>query len=135
MSRAKNRVVLSETPATFATVVPETVVSADSLYPYCLTVGSILHHNGSMTLWSDNNTSVAGQGYVAVNPADAAKAVIAAGSMVKITSGVGSVVLPAQLSGCVQPGALFVPAHFRELQAGLLLKDSANTVTVKFEKA
>jgi hypothetical protein len=39
------------------------------------------------------------------------------------------------MSDCVQGGALFVPAHFRESQAGLLLKGSSGTVAVKLEKA
>jgi formate dehydrogenase alpha subunit len=88
-----------------------------------------------MTLWSENNTSVAGQGYVVINPADAAKAGIVDGAVVKISSVFGSASLPAQLSGNVQAGALFVPAHFRESQAGLLLKGAANSVAVKLEKA
>jgi anaerobic selenocysteine-containing dehydrogenase len=78
---------------------------------------------------------VAGQGYLFINPADADKTGIIDGTIVKATSSVGSVTLPAKLSGIVQPGALFVPSHFRESQVGLLLKGSANRVTVKLEKA
>jgi formate dehydrogenase alpha subunit len=135
MSRVKNRMPFKEKPSNFATVVPEVVAVLDSAYPYSLTVGPVLHHNGSMTLWSDNNLSVAGQGYVAINPADAEKAGIAGGSVVKVSSTAGSASLPVKLSGSVQTGALFIPSHFRESQAGLLLKGAANTVAVKLEKA
>jgi formate dehydrogenase alpha subunit len=77
---------------------------------------------------------VAGQSYVEISPADAGKAGVADGTFVRLTSAAGSVSLPAQLSASVQAGALFVPAHFRESQAGLLLKGSASTVAVKLEK-
>ena len=135
MGRVKNRLPFSDKPAVFATVVPAELAAADTVYPYRLTVGPILHHNGSMTLWSDNNMSVAGQAYVAINHEDAARAGITGGSIVKVTSAVGSVSLPARPTGTVQAGSVFIPAHFRESQAGLLLKDSANTVAVTFEKA
>jgi predicted molibdopterin-dependent oxidoreductase YjgC len=115
--------------------VPAAVPAADPGRPFSLTVGPVLHHNGSMTTWSDNNMAVAGQGCVAINPADAATAGIAAGSFVKLTSAAGSVSLPARLTGSVQAGSLFVPSHYRETQAGLLLNGAANTVAVKLEKA
>ena len=135
MGRVKSRVAFSDKPATFATVVPAAVPEVDTAYPFSLTVGSILHHNGSMTLWSDNNMNVAGQGYVTINPVDAAKAGITGGTIVKVSTAGGSASLPAQLSGIVQAGALFVPAHFRESQAGQLLKGSTNSITAKLEKA
>jgi len=132
MGRVKNRTAYTDKPASFAPLAPQ-AVSAEG--PYRLTVGPVLHHNGSMTLWSDNNMAVAGQGYVAVNPADAAKAGIESGAFVRLTSSVGSASVPVRITDAVQPGALFVPSHFRESQAGLLLSSAANTVTVKLEKA
>jgi formate dehydrogenase alpha subunit len=135
MGRAKNRVAFIDKPAAFAALAPSAVTAGDSAYPFSLTVGPILHHNGTYTTWSENNLSVAGQCYVGISPADAAKAGIAAGTFVKITSELGSASLPAQLCGNVQAGALFVPSHFRESQAGLLMKGTASTVAVKLEKA
>jgi formate dehydrogenase alpha subunit len=135
MGRTKNRVTFSDKPAAFATLAPCALSVADASYPFSLTVGPILHHNGSMTVWSDNNGVVAGQGYVAINPADASKTGIAAGTFAKITSAFGSTSLPARLTDSIQAGALFVPAHFRESQAGLLLKGAAASVAVKLEKA
>ncbi|MDD2852443.1 MAG: molybdopterin-dependent oxidoreductase [Desulfuromonadaceae bacterium] len=135
MGRVKSRVAFSTRPAAFVAVEPADIAALDQGYPFSLTVGPVLHHNGSMTLWSDNNMSVSGQSFLGINPADAAKAGINDGTMAKVSSLCGSVSLPAQLSGNVQPGALFVPAHFRELQVGQLLKGSANMVAVKLEKA
>jgi len=132
MGRVKNRVASHDTLAALA---PLAAAAVDSAKPFSLTIGPILHHNGTYSTWSENNLSVAGQCYVEISPADAAKAGIAGGAFVKITSAAGSVSLPARLSGSVQSGALFVPAHFRESQAGLLLKDSGTTVAVKLEKA
>jgi predicted molibdopterin-dependent oxidoreductase YjgC len=135
MGRIKNRITFNNKPAAFAALAPCAIPASDTSYPYSLTVGPILHHNGSMTTWSDNNMGVAGQGYVAINPADAAKVGITDGTFVKLTSSLGSISLPAQQSASVQTGALFVPAHFRESQTGLLLKGSTSTVAVKLEKA
>ena len=135
MGRKKNRVAFATKPAVCAPVAPRAVAVGDTAHPFSLTVGQILHHNGTYTTWSENNLTVAGHCYVEINPADAAKASITDGSNVRISSTVGSLSLPAQLSGAVQEGALFVPAHFRESQAGLLLNGSANSVAVKLEKA
>jgi formate dehydrogenase alpha subunit len=135
MGRIKNRIAFSDKPALFAAVAPAAVRTVDQAYPFSLTFGSTLHHNGSMTLWSDNNMSVAGQSYVAVNPADAANIGLVAGTAAKVTSEAGSATLPIQLSENVQTGALFVPSHFRESLTGLLLRGSANTIAVKLEKA
>jgi formate dehydrogenase alpha subunit len=134
MARIKSRIPFSEKPAIFATVVPEEVSSKDSSYPYSLVVGPVLHHNGSMTLWSGNNMNVAGQGYVVINPVDASKAGIAGGTVVKVSTPVGSVSLPVQLSDSIHVGALFIPSHFRESHPGLLLSGAANTAAAKLEK-
>jgi len=135
MGRVKSRVAFNDKPATFAALAPHAAAAGDAAWPFSLTVGPILHHNGTYSTWSENNLTVAGQCYVEISPADAAKHGVSAGAFVKITSALGSVSLPAQLSTSLQSGALFVPAHFRESQAGLLLKGSASTVAVKLEKA
>lgn len=135
MGRVKSSLDFGDRPATFAAVAPAVVPAFDQTSHFSLTVGPILHHNGSMTLWSDNNTNVVGQGYVLINPADASKAGVENGALVKVSSTTGSATLPAKFSGSVQTGTLFVPHHFRESQAvGLLLKDPCNRVVVKLEK-
>lgn len=132
MGRVKNRVQFN---GTFAPLAPAKVSATDKAYPFTLTVGPILHHNGSMTLWSDNNMLVAGHGYLEMNPADAAKSGFAENTLIRVTSAFGNAALPLRLSERIHAGALFAPSHFRESNAGLLLKDSANTVAVKLEKA
>ncbi|MBK5277202.1 MAG: molybdopterin-dependent oxidoreductase [Desulfuromonadales bacterium] len=134
MGRVKNRVAFNDKPAAFAAAIPAAVPSADNSYPFSLTVGPILHHNGSMSTWSENNLLVAGSCYAEICFVDAAKAGIAANDNVKLSSALGSIVLPAKLSDAQQPGSVFVPAHFREAQVNLLLKNAVGTVSVKVEK-
>jgi formate dehydrogenase alpha subunit len=134
MGRVKSRVAFTDKPAVFTVQAPRSLATGDSSAQFSLTVGPILHHNGTYTTWSENNLLVAGQCYVEICPSDAAKTGVVDGTYVKITSALGSASMPAKLSGSVQSGALFVPAHFRESQAGLLLKGSSNTVSVRLEK-
>jgi formate dehydrogenase alpha subunit len=132
MGRIKNRV---GKPATFVAVTPDEMQAVDSAYPFRLTVGPILHHNGSMTLRSENNMTVSAQEYVVINPADAATSSIVEGNAVTVSSTIGSITVPARLSREVLPGALFVPANLRETQAGLLLTNATNVVDVRLEKS
>ena len=83
--------------------------------PFALTIGPVLHHNGSMTSHSENNLLVAGEAYVEISVQDAASVGVAAGDLLKITSDAGSISLKARLSEQLQAGALFVPAHFRDV--------------------
>ena len=48
---------------------------------------------------------------------------------------IGSITLKARVSDALQPGTLFVPAHFREAQVNLLTPDATGAVAVKVEKA
>ncbi len=134
MSRVKNRLPFSDKPSNFATVVLQETVAGDAAYPFRLVVGPVQHHNGSMTLWSENNMTVAGQGYVAINPVDAAKAGIGADAIVRVITTFGSVSLPAQLSDSIHTGSLFIPVHFRESHPGLLLAGAANASFARLEK-
>jgi formate dehydrogenase alpha subunit len=134
MGRVKNRVAFNDKPAAFAALAPHAVAAGDAAYPFSLTVGPILHHNGTYTTWSENNLSVAGKCYVEIGPEDAAKAGIANGAAVRLSSALGSVVLMAKLSDSLQSGALLVPAHFRDAQINLLQKNAGGQVAVKVEK-
>jgi predicted molibdopterin-dependent oxidoreductase YjgC len=134
MGRVKNRVAFNDKPAAFAALAPQAIAAGDTARPFSLTVGPILHHNGTYTTWSENNLSVAGQCYVEINPADAAKAGIVNGASVRLSSALGSVALTAKLSDSLQTGALFVPAHFRDAQLNLLQKNAGGQVAVTVEK-
>ena len=77
---------------------------------------------------------VAGEPYMAINPADAEKAGIANGETVTITSLTGSVSITAQISGGVQPGTLFMPSHFQETSTGLITNKHHYSFDVALKK-
>jgi len=135
MGRAKNRLAFSDKPATFAPVTPAPVAQRDAAHPLNLMVGPVLRHNGSFSTWSDNNMAVAGEAYVEVAAADARKAGIVTGNVVKLSSPCGSIILTAKVLETAQEGTLFAPAHFREAQVNLLTQGASATVGVKLEKA
>ncbi|HEY4745635.1 MAG TPA: molybdopterin-dependent oxidoreductase, partial [Desulfuromonadaceae bacterium] len=128
MGRVKNR---ADQPAVFRAIAPAALAATDPGRPFSLQVGPVLRHNGSYTTWSENNLTVAGQACVEVCPSDAATAGIAADDTVKISSSLGSITLPVRVSGDLQPGHLFVPAHFREARVNLLTTAAAGAVAVK----
>lgn len=88
--------------------------------PFALTIGPVLHHNGSMTSRSSSNLMVAGEAYIELSEADAASIGVNAGDDVTITSETGSISLKARPSGQLQRGALFVPAHFSDAAIAVL---------------
>jgi formate dehydrogenase alpha subunit len=99
-----------------------------------LLVGPIGFHNGTSTTRSEANLEVAPAGFVELHPFDAAALGIAEGGSVKLSSGSGALTALARISEKVQPGLLFAPSHFRQLNANALLKGSCNLVEVKVEK-
>ena len=116
MGRIKNRT------ATFVAVPLTPLAPPAASRPFALTVGSLQHHNGSMTTKSESNLLVVGEAYVELSCQDAASIGVTAGDALTLTSDIGSVSLKAKVSEQQQPGALFVPAHFREA--------AVNTLTV-----
>lgn len=135
MGRVKNKAAFANHEAAFLPLVPATPVAADPAHPFALYVGSVLHHNGTYSTWSDNNMTVVEQAYVEVSTGDAGKAGIACGDNVKISSAIGAVTLKAKVSNALQAGMLFVPSHFRESQMNLLMGNVRGAVSVKVEKA
>lgn len=102
---------------------------------FSLTVAPVLHHNGSMTTWSDSNMLVAGESYLEMSKDDAADLGISEGGFVKLFSDSGSVSLKARLSDALQKGALFAPSHFREPHINTLAASAAYPVAVSLAKA
>jgi len=106
MGRIKNRT------ATFICAPLAPLALPPASRPFALTVGPVLHHNGSITTRSENNMLVAGEAYIELSEADAASMGVNGGDVLKVTSDIGSVPLKARLSAQIESGALFVPAHF-----------------------
>jgi formate dehydrogenase alpha subunit len=109
--------------------------AAAALPKFQLLVGPIGFHNGTSTTRSQNNLVVAPAGFVELHPSDALALGVVEGGAVKVSSGIGALTAPAKISGKLQPGLLFAPSHFRELNANALLTGGCNLVEVKVEKA
>jgi len=135
MGRIKSRDALSAHPAHFKPLAPVPPAAADTSRPFALTVGPVLRHNGTLSTWSENNLTVAGEAYVEICSSDAARLGIAGGDGVKLSTARAGIILKARPSDALQAGALFVPSHFREAQVNLLTSGACGTVAVKLEKA
>lgn len=116
------------------TPVAPAVSAPDQQFPFKLLAGSILYHNGAMSTRSDNNLTVVAEGYIELFVEDAAKLAIADGASVKLTSAVGSVTGKAKVTDRLQPGLLFAPYHFREMNVNALLEGNSNLAAVRVEK-
>jgi formate dehydrogenase alpha subunit len=97
-------------------------------------VGPIGFHNGTSTTRSENNLTVSGAGYVEIHPKDASLIGVAEGGAIRVSSGNGALTATVKVSDKLQPGLLYAPSHFRDLNANALLKGSCNVVEVKVEK-
>jgi formate dehydrogenase alpha subunit len=114
-----------------------TPVTSSPLSPvaaeFRLLAGPILFHSGTTTTWSENNLKVAPEGYIELFTADASRLGITNGGLVRLTSATGSITGKARVTDRLQPGLLFAPYHFRDLNVNSLLNGSANLVDVKVE--
>jgi formate dehydrogenase (NADP+) alpha subunit len=105
-----------------------------ALPKFQLLVGPIGFHNGTSTTRSENNLLVSPAGYLELHPSDAAALGVVEGGTVKVSSANGALTASAKISSKLQPGLLFAPSHFRELNANALLKGNCNLVEVKVER-
>jgi formate dehydrogenase major subunit len=94
----------------------------DDEYSYVLTTGrSIFHyHTGTMTRRTPKLNGEVPEGFVQVNPTDAAKEGIRSGDVVTVRTRRGHIDVPARVTTEVPPGLLFVPFHFAEACANVL---------------
>jgi len=100
-----------------------------------LLVGSSLYHNGTSTLYSENNVAVAPEPCIELHPADAIKLGIPEGSSVVVKSSSSSINARMKISDNLQPGLAFATYHSLELNAASLLSGNSNTVAITINKA
>ena len=103
--------------------------------PFALTIGPVLHHNGSMTTMSESNLLAADEAYLALSFEDATSLGVTTGELLTITSDTGSVSLKARLTNQLQKGVLFVPAHFRSAAVNMLSSTPSFPQHVSLSKA
>jgi len=135
LERIACRTEFSDSPAMFVPLAPAAFPASNPAQPFKLSVGSLLHHNGSYTTRSASNLTVAAAEFLEINQADAATAGIADGDSVRVTSSCASIVLPARISATLLPGQLFAPNHFTNTPTSLLAPAASSVVSVRLEKA
>ena len=94
----------------------------DADYPLLMSTGRVLHHYNAcaMTGRTDGLNEMGDASFIEVNTADAAKAGIADGDRVRVTSRRGSVVTTARVSGKTNPGETWMPFHYQDGNANWL---------------
>jgi len=94
----------------------------DEEYPFVLSTGRMLYHfhTGSMTRRSFTLDATVPEGYVEMNPSDAARLGVHEGDYVKVTSRRGTIKTKAQVTDKVEIGSVFIPFHFAEAAANVL---------------
>jgi formate dehydrogenase (NADP+) alpha subunit len=110
------------------------IPSASAPEGFTLVTGAIGFHNGTMSTRSENNLTVSPAGYIEIAADDAARLGIADGAPVKVSSATDGITGAAKVSNKLQPGLLFAPFHFRDLNASSVLKRGTNLVEVKVER-
>ena len=98
---------------------------ADKEYPLTLTTGRILEHfhSGTMTRNSRILDAMAPEGFVEVNPDDAANLNIEDGEVVSVSTRRGSIRIRVRVASRLKPNVVFIPFHFYESCANRLTTD------------
>lgn len=98
----------------------------DSAYPFLLSTGRIRfhYHTGTMTRRSRGLNCVAPEGFVEMNPQDAAALEVHDGERVRLISRRGAITSRVRLTGRSPRGMVFATFHFRESPVNVLTHDA-----------
>lgn len=128
-------------PAPLAAAAAEPVVSGGAgpaapsgEYPFVLLTGQTLFHSGTLSPWAPEMRRLAQHAYVEIAPEDAATLGVADGERVRLVSPRGALSLFAHVQPGGAPGILFLPHHFAEAPANVLLDAAAAVDRVRVEK-
>lgn len=100
-----------------------------------LLTGKILYHFGTTSTYADGNLEVAPSGYIEIDPEDAATLGVQDGAIIRVTSATGTAQGPIRISRLLQPGLLFAPYHFRDVNIQKIMPTGQNRVAVQVSKA
>ncbi len=102
----------------------------DKQYPLILTTGRVRaqYHTGSMTRRSVALDYLSPDGFVEINPKDAAKLKIKDSDMAKIASRRGEIVARAWVTERAPEGVVFMPFHFAESATNILTNTALDPV-------
>lgn len=102
----------------------------DDRFPYFLTTGRMFahYHTGTMTRISPHLDGEQREGYVDINPEDAADLGVRQGDPVALSSRRGRMEAPARLSETVARRTLFLPIHFGENPANMLTNPACDPI-------
>ncbi|MCD6567475.1 MAG: formate dehydrogenase subunit alpha [Dehalococcoidia bacterium] len=118
----------------------------DKEYPMVLSTGRLLQHfhTGSLSRRSMALDRIVKEGYLELNPTDAARLQVADSGWLKVSSRRGDIQVKAKVTDRVAEGSVFLPFHFAEAAANRLTNDALDPVAkipefkvsaVKVEKA
>jgi predicted molibdopterin-dependent oxidoreductase YjgC len=102
----------------------------DAEYPFWLTTGRMgfHYHTRTMTGVSPSLQKEAEEGYVEVNPRDAARLRLQEGELVKVASRRGEIKIKVRLTPGVGQKVVFIPFHFVESAANVLTNTALDPV-------
>lgn len=102
----------------------------DEEYPFLLSTGRILYHfhTGSLSRRSKPLDSIAPEGFLELNPADAERLRIKDGDWINVSSRRGKVKTKVRITERVDERAVFMSFHFAESAANFLTNDALDPV-------
>lgn len=94
----------------------ESVLSTSEEYPFWLNTGRLMEHYHSRvkTKRIPELHLLSSENFVEINKQDAHKLGVETGDLVKVISPLGEIIIPAQVTGRLMRGQVFVPFHFGE---------------------